>query len=83
MWKIKAFQLVPSGFSKFKSSNDKFLFSHNLVIFVENITSLREVLTKKQISATEIKDVPNLLSFFTIKDPDGNTIMFMSEPRTK
>ena len=79
------FQLPSKGaiLTIFKTSTDKFTVSDNLVIMVENITSLREVLTKKQISATEIKDVPNLLSFFTIKDPDGNTIMFMSEPRTK
>ena len=66
-----------------KEPAEKIVVNDNLVIMVNKIDNLWESLTNKEINPTEIKDVPNLLSFFTIKDPDGNTIMFMSDPRKK
>lgn len=57
--------------------------SNNLVIMVTGIDKLRELLVGKEISPSEIVDDPGLLSFFTVKDFDGNGILFMSEPRIK
>ena len=79
------FQLPSKGaiLSFSKAQEGKIKVNDNLVIMVTNIDSLRDDLMSKQIVASEIKDVPNLLSFFTVKDPDSNIVMFISDPRKK
>ena len=75
------FKLPSKGAILTLSKEKEVVVNNNLVIMVEKIDDLIASLLNKQILVSEIKDVPNLLSFFTINDPDGNTIMFMSEPR--
>ena len=55
----------------------------NLVISVSNLDKFREILTSNHIESTEIKDVPNVLSFLTVKDSDGNKITLLADPRVK
>ncbi len=64
-----------------KSTSEKVKLNESLVIMVTDIDKIKENLDNKDITASDITDVPNLLSFMTLKDPDGNTIMFMSDPR--
>ena len=46
--------------------------SWSLQLEVTDISRERERLNENGIVATEIKTVPNVISFFDIKDPDGN-----------
>jgi lactoylglutathione lyase len=48
--------------------------SWNLQLEVRDLQRERERLRRDGIAATEIKTVPNVISFFDIKDPDGNTM---------
>lgn len=66
-----------------KATPEKFQASDSLVIMVTEIDKLKESLASKKIETSKIIDDPGLLSFMTVKDPDKNAIMFMSEPRIK
>lgn len=66
-----------------KKSADNIRVNDSLIIEVTDIDKLKEKLTTRHISASEITDVPNMLSFMTVKDSDGNSIMFISDPRQK
>ena len=66
-----------------KKSVEKFQVNDSLIIEVNDIDKLYESLTTRQINSSEITDVPNMLSFMTVKDLDGNLIMFISNPRKK
>lgn len=66
-----------------KTTVDKIKLNESLVIMVKDIDKLKKMLTTRQITTTEITDVPNLLSFMRVNDPDGNTVMFISDPRKK
>lgn len=66
-----------------KALPDKIKLNDSLVIMVTDIDKLKDSLTNRHVTTSEIKDVPNLLSFMTVKDPDGNTVVFMSDPRKK
>lgn len=66
-----------------KKSAEKIQVNDSLIIEVSNIDKLRENLTSRKINSSEITDIPNMLSFMTMKDPDGNLIMFISDPRKK
>jgi predicted enzyme related to lactoylglutathione lyase len=46
--------------------------SWNLQLEVNDLVRERERLRAAEIQATEIKGVPNVISFFDLKDPDGN-----------
>jgi predicted enzyme related to lactoylglutathione lyase len=46
----------------------------NLQFEVRNLSRERERLRQSGIAATEIKTVPNVISFFDVKDPDGNAM---------
>ncbi len=48
--------------------------SWNLQLEVRDLQRERERLRREGIAATEIKTVPNVISFFDIKDPDRNTM---------
>ncbi len=48
--------------------------SWNLQLEVRELHRERERLRKSGIAATEIKTVPNVISYFDISDPDGNTM---------
>jgi hypothetical protein len=57
--------------------------SSSLVISIKNIGEFKEAMAKKNAKPSEIMDVPNMISFLTVNDPDNNSIMFVSEPRVK
>ena len=48
--------------------------SWNLQIEVKDLTSERQRLLEQGIEATEIKGVPKVISYFDVKDADGNRI---------
>jgi hypothetical protein len=48
--------------------------SWSLEIEVRNLSLERERLRVSGIVATEIKTVPNVISYFDVKDPDGNSM---------
>jgi len=45
-------------------------------IEVRDITRERERLRSASVEAEEVKTVPNVISFFGVKDPDGNSLLF-------
>jgi len=53
----------------------------SLAISVTDLVEVERTLKNQEISTNEIVDVPGLLSFLSIKDPDGNEIVFVSDPR--
>lgn len=57
--------------------------SSSLVIPVKNLEQFKETMVSKKANPSEITDVPNMISFLTVNDPDNNSIMFISEPRVK
>ncbi len=46
-----------------------------------NIEKTAKLLQEKGLNTSEITDIPNLSSFFSIKDPDQNVISFIGIPR--
>ena len=48
--------------------------SWNLQLEVWDLARERERIRAAGIAATEIKGVPNVISFFDLKDPDGNSM---------
>jgi len=48
--------------------------SWSLEVEVSDLSRERERLRQAKISATDIKTVPGVISYFDIKDPDGNAI---------
>ncbi len=48
--------------------------SWSLQLEVRDLTRERERLRKNMISATEIETVPNVISYFDVKDADGNAM---------
>jgi hypothetical protein len=57
--------------------------SGTLSMEVEELDSCLAYLKKKGIETSEIIDVPNMISYFNIKDTEGNPIQFVTEPRVK
>jgi predicted enzyme related to lactoylglutathione lyase len=48
--------------------------SWSLQLEVRDLSRERERLRKGEIAATEIKTVPNVISYFDVSDPDGNAM---------
>lgn len=48
-----------------------------------NLEGMLKLLKEKGIKTSEIIDIPDMMSTFSIKDPDGNTISFVGAPRKK
>ena len=57
--------------------------SAKLTIEVTDIEKMKEYFVVKGVKTDEITDIPNMVSYFNIKDPDGNPIQIVSEPRVK
>jgi glyoxylase I family protein len=50
--------------------------SWNFQVEVRDLSRERERLRKSGVEAAEIKTLPNVISYFGIKDPDGNSLLF-------
>jgi predicted enzyme related to lactoylglutathione lyase len=57
--------------------------SAKLTLDVSDIEQMKEYLASKGVTTDAITDVPDMVSFFNINDPDGNPIQIVSEPRVK
>ncbi len=57
--------------------------SAKLTLDVTDIEKMKDYLTSKGVKTDEITDIPNMVSYFNIKDPDGNPIQIVAEPRIK
>ncbi len=57
--------------------------SGTLTIQVKNIDSAKKYLEEKGVNISEIVDLPNMDSFFNMKDTEGNRIQIVSEPRIR
>ena len=66
-----------------KPQDGKVLPSNSLVISVKDLEKFRATMESKKANPSVITDVPNMISFLTVNDPDNNRIMFISEPRVK
>ena len=69
--------LIREGESAFRMG------SGTLSMEVEELDSCKSYLEKKGIETSEIIDVPNMISYFNVKDTEGNPIQFVTEPRVK
>jgi len=57
--------------------------SAKLTLEVTDLGKMKEYLTGKDVKSDDITDIPDMVSYFNIKDPDGNPIQIVSEPRVK
>jgi len=57
--------------------------SGTLSMEVEELDSCISYLESKGVETSEIIDVPNMISYFNVKDTEGNPIQFVTEPRVK
>ena len=67
------------------SGKDKEFGDNNgvLSLEVENLEETKEYLDSKGIETSEIFDNPNYVSFFNLKDSEGNRIQIVAEPLTR
>jgi predicted enzyme related to lactoylglutathione lyase len=52
-----------------------------LMFEVDDIVKAKDYMKKKEIETTEIKTIPNMVSYFEIQDSEGNTIQIVAEPK--
>jgi len=57
--------------------------SAKLTLDVTDIEKMKDYLSNMGVKTDEIIDIPNMVSYFNIKDPDGNPIQIVAEPRVK
>jgi hypothetical protein len=50
---------------------------------VEDLDSCKTYLESKDIDTSDITDIPDMVSYFNLKDPEGNPIQVVAEPRVK
>ena len=55
--------------------------STTMAISVEDIEATKKYLDSKSVYTTEIRDLPDLVSLFDMKDSEGNLIQFIGKPR--
>jgi len=55
----------------------------SLNISVLDLEEAKKILDEKGVETSEIIDVPDMISMFDIKDPEGNKIAFLGLPRIK
>ena len=55
--------------------------STTLGINVEDIEATKKYLDSKSVYTSEIRDQPDLISIFDMKDSEGNIIQFLGKPR--
>lgn len=54
-----------------------------LTLVVEDLDTTKEYFESKSIGATDIVDIPDMVSYFNIEDTEGNPIQVVSDPRVK
>jgi predicted enzyme related to lactoylglutathione lyase len=57
--------------------------SGTLTMDVEDLDSCKTYLESKDIDTSDITDIPDMVSYFNLKDPEGNPIQVVAEPRVK
>ena len=57
--------------------------SGTLTINVEDLDKTREYFNSKELSPTDIVDIPDMVSYFNIEDTEGNPIQVVADPRVK
>ena len=57
--------------------------SGTLTMDVEDLDVCKSYFESKGIKASDIEDIPDMVSYFNIKDPEGNPIQVVAEPRVK
>ena len=54
-----------------------------LIFDVEDLEEAKGYLEGKGLETTEVTDIPDMVSYFNIKDSEGNTVQIVSDPRVK
>jgi predicted enzyme related to lactoylglutathione lyase len=57
--------------------------SATFTIEVKNLDDTKNYLEKKKIETSDIRDIPNMVSYFNMTDSEGNRLQIVSEPRIK
>jgi predicted enzyme related to lactoylglutathione lyase len=57
--------------------------SGTLTMDVEDLDACKKYLGSKSVDTTDITDIPDMVSYFNMKDPEGNLIQVVAEPRVK
>jgi len=57
--------------------------SFSLNINVTDLEATENYIKKKGVKTDPIIDIPNMISMFTMFDPEGNKVTFLSEARVK
>ena len=57
--------------------------SGTLTLVVDDLDVTKKYLHSKGVDATEIVDIPDMVSYFNIEDSEGNPIQVVSDPRVK
>jgi len=55
--------------------------SGTFTIQVKNLEETKNFLEEQDVDTTEITDIPALVSYFNITDPEGNRVQIVSDPR--
>ncbi len=57
--------------------------SGTLTMDVEDLDACKIYLERNGIETSDIEDIPDMVSYFNMKDPEGNSIQVVAEPRLK
>lgn len=57
--------------------------SGTLVPVVHDLEITKKFLESKDVETEDIVDIPDMVSWFNAKDPEGNIIQFVADPRVK
>jgi len=52
-------------------------------IQVKNLAETKKYLEQNKIETSDITDIPNMVSYFNMTDPEGNRVQIVSDPRIK
>ncbi|MHA1105214.1 MAG: VOC family protein [Promethearchaeota archaeon] len=55
--------------------------SGTFTIQVKNLEETKNYLEEQGVETTEITDIPDMVSYFNITDPEGNRVQIVSDPR--
>jgi predicted enzyme related to lactoylglutathione lyase len=57
--------------------------SGTLTLDVWDLDTCKTYLTEKGVDTSDIIDIPDMVSYFNLKDPEGNPIQIVADPRVK